>query len=386
MSQGASVRLLTPTGVGGIAVIELSGPEAQHLLGQCFRTSGSRCGPSPGTVCYGHIVARDEVLDEVIVCRVPCETPVYEINSHGGLAAARRVLSLLVELGAKRVDWSEAELGRPLGALERLLFEQLLETRTQRAAEVLLVQLGGKLRAQLEAIEACLPARSEEALKRIDSLLATRRFGRRLCEPATVVVTGAPNVGKSTLANALAGRSRSIVHHLPGTTRDAVRSVVSLGGLPVVIVDTAGLRQATDEIERLGVSVALDEAAACDLVVWVFDHSRPIRDGEAVYLEGLRRLPLLGVINKIDLSGPLDETRVRRLLAGEVLRTCALTGRGIEALRQKMVTTLVGELPPRDAAVVTLGSLARDLDETARRVKSGEKRMRFNMIQEDNQE
>lgn len=366
MSSKARVRLLTPSGLGGIAVIELTGPGAAGILQGCFRAATADVTFETGRICYGHVVRGAETLDEVIVARVPTKTgqPVFEINCHGGTAPARRIMGYLGEQGAQEGSGPQALPGRTLRKLERDLLEQLIDARTQRAADVLLVQLSGTLRAELERIASGPVCRKDGSS--VERLLGTYVYGRRLTRPATVVVTGAPNVGKSTLANALVGRERSIVHHLPGTTRDAVTSVASLEGLPVIVVDTAGLRQATDEIEHIGVRRALERAGACDLIVWVFDHSRGMSDEEAGYLKVLRMQTLVPVINKIDLAGPLDEATVREMFGSNVERTCALSGRGIDNLRGRIFTALVdGEVPGRDAAVLTTESVAAALQETA---------------------
>jgi tRNA modification GTPase len=277
----------------------------------------------------------------------------------------------LVELGASGAAASGRALGVILRKLERQLLDQLIHAHTRRAAEVLLVQLSGRLREELGRIGSlAAPAEMRGAL---DQLRATYSYGRRLAEPSAVVITGAPNVGKSALANALVGRERSIVHHLPGTTRDAVTAVASFDGLPVTVVDTAGLRQAADEIERLGVGRALEKASSCDLVVWVFDHSRAVSRDEAGYLQLLPRSRLVPVVNKIDLEGPTGDDEIRDMLGMEALRTSAVTGSGIEELRTRICTCLVGtDVPARDAAVVTLSSVDSVLAEAAHALKSGE--------------
>ena len=368
MRPKASVRLLSPPGIGGIAVIEVAGPGAGEILASGFRCKSLQGTFLSGTLYYGHIVSGDEVLDEVIVAclQSPPGEPVFEVNCHGGSVAAKEILSLLTRLGAEESQGGETLFGRELPRLEREVLAQLIDARTQRAAEVFLVQLNGALRRELESIRALLSSGSAgEASRRVRALLDTARYGRRLAEPATVVVTGAPNVGKSTLANALVGRERSIVHHLPGTTRDAVHSVASLDGLPVVLVDTAGLREATDEIERLGVKVALDRIRSCDLVVWVFDHSRALTAEESAHIASFRGLQLLGVINKIDLEGPANGLELAEL-PGPLVRTCALTGRGIGELRKRIFAALAGDsVPPRDAAVVTTSEVAQALSRAA---------------------
>jgi len=367
------VRLLTGEGVGGIAVIELAGDDAEEMLRGCFRPGG-RARPSfeAGKIFYGHVVRGDELLDEVLACRAPTETgePVFEVNCHGGILPARRVLEHLVQVGAGEGRAGDALPGRRLAKLEREILGQLIGARTQRAADALLVQLSGRLGAEVREIAAL--GATEEARRRTAKLRATYIYGRRLVEPATVVITGAPNVGKSTLANALVGRERSIVHHLPGTTRDAVSSVASLDGLPVVVVDTAGLRQATDEIEQLGVQKAIEKIGSSEVVVWVFDHSRRVTREELGYLKALGKRTVVPVVNKIDLAGPLDEKELGATVGSRVRRTCALTGRGIAELGKALFDLLLpGEAPARDAAVVTTARVATALDEAAARLSEG---------------
>jgi len=371
VSAGASVRLLTPPGIGGIAVVELRGSAAEKLLRGCFQPAGRAAASfDAGRIHYGRVFGHGEVLDEVLVLRLPVSggVPTFEINCHGGMVPARRMIDFLVACGASVDGRAETVLGRPLKTLERGLLDQLVHARTERAAEVLLVQLSGRLRAALEGVSGPV---DDGSVRRVARLRATWKYGRRLVEPASVVITGAPNVGKSTLANALVGGDRSIVHHIPGTTRDTVTAVAWLDGLPVVVVDTAGLREATGEIERIGVEKALEKVSSCDLVVWVFDHSRGVTDDEADYLEVLGDMPLLPVINKIDLEGPVDASEIRKMLGVDVQRTCALTGRGIEQLRKRIFTSLVGEtVPTRDAPVVTLRDVAAALDEAAAKLDS----------------
>ena len=369
----ARVRLLTPEGIGGIAVVELTGSAAPELVQRCFRGAGGvGVTVEPRRIYYGHIVDRGETLDEVLVSclRTANGGAVIEINCHGGMVPARRVIECLVEQGVVENGKSQVLVGRKLKRLERELVEQLVQARTQLAAEVLLVQLSGRLRAELEKIVT--DADDEDARRRIAALRVTYTYGRRLVEPAAVVITGAPNVGKSTLANVIVGRERSIVHHLPGTTRDAVTSVASLDGLPCIVVDTAGLRQATGEIERIGVERAMQKAASGEVIVWVFDHSRGVTDDEVSYLKVLRKRRVVPVINKIDLDGPVEASQIRGMVGSEVQRTCALTGQGTEELRRRVFTSLVGsEVPSRDSAVVTTREVAAALDEAAREVESG---------------
>ncbi len=346
----------TPAGIGGIAVVELSGRDSEMLLRAVFHSRTADLAPA--RLSYGRVVRSGEIIDEVLVARIPVEgEAAFEIHCHGGMVPARRIIGGFVADGAEETDALDVLAGRRLRKLERRIAGQLIHARTARAADVLLVQLAGRLRGEIEK------SRSDCAVA--EKLAATWSYGRRLIEPATVVIAGAPNVGKSTLANVLVGRERSIVHPLPGTTRDAVTSVASLDGLPVVVVDTAGLREAAEEIERIGVERAVERAGECDVVVWVFDHSRDVTPDEARRLDAFRGKRLVPVVNKIDLDGPLTPERVREITGSAPLNVCALSGRGVDELRSRLVAEILhGPAPERDAAVVTFADVAEALLDT----------------------
>jgi len=316
------------------------GSAAEAAVGECFRPARAAAVlPAVGAIIYGHVLDADgRPLDEVLLARVAAD--VFEVNCHGGPAAVRAVGARLAALGLEPVD-ADALLERE-GAtrLERDARRALRRATTPLAARVLLDQSAGALAAALAAARADLDAgRPAEAAARLGRLAASwAGCGRFLADPPRVVLAGRPNVGKSTLLNHLVAADRVLTAPTPGTTRDAVEVEAALEGAPVVLVDTAGLRDAGDLVEREGVARATQEARRAALVVYLLDASSGRRPQDDAALARLGAPPLV-VWNKVDAapvgSGPPPgETAVS-----------ALTGAGVAALAPAILDRL-GWCPP----------------------------------------
>ena len=264
---------LTAPGRGGIAVIRCTGPDAAGAIETCFRPAARvAVPPALGRLAYGHVVDADgRVLEEVILHRAGPAT--WEVNCHGGPAAVEAACDRLASLGLVRVDPGALLAAEGAGPVERAARRLLQTAATPLAARILLDQLNGALEEAVAQMDDALAAgRPDEAAGAIDTLLARwRTCGRYLAEAPRLVIAGRPNVGKSTLLNRLAGHERAITHAEPGTTRDYVETVAAFDGLPVVLVDTAGLREAVGRVEREGVARARHQASAAALVVYLLD-------------------------------------------------------------------------------------------------------------------
>lgn len=346
-----AATLLTPRGRGAVASIRFQGPagllDAQNerlfaaangvplVAQQIDRILFGHWGPVPG--------------EEVVVCRVA--ENVTEIHCHGGDAASRRILADLERTGCRIVPWQEFNRGER-GPFEAECREALAKAPTLRAAGIILEQLSGTLRTALEQIATDLQAgKSQPAMSLISALLAWADLGRHLTQPWQVVILGRPNVGKSSLLNALAGYNRAIVFDEPGTTRDLVTAEIALNGWPVTLVDTAGMRDARSEVEAAGIDLACDRARLADCRVIVFDASRPPQPQD---LELLAAWPdAVNVANKTDLPDAWED----RLPAG-AHRASALTGVGVESLAQIVATRLVPRVPPAGTALPVAGRQA----------------------------
>jgi len=356
-APAALAAILTPIGEGGIAVVSVVGPGAFDLAGRLFRPhSTSAAKPDVRQLHYGHIVDDGEVVDEVLVRLVPAEDApggeaTVEVNCHGGVVAVQRVLACFVERGARVID-PETMLARR--AASRIAGEAALaltRAATPLAVEALLDQQAGALDHALTELPWEAPARVEEALR---ELLATERLGRALSVPPRVVLVGPANAGKSTLFNALAREDRVIVCPTPGTTRDAVRAEVALGGIAVWLTDTAGERRPASAIERDAIARSRSSAAQADLVLLVLDASAPQAVPLDSFLAAAERRLL--VLNKADLGlAPWA-----RALPDPIIIS-ASRGDGLDQLTQRIVEALVGDAACQPGCPVVFTARQADL-------------------------
>jgi tRNA modification GTPase len=329
----ASVTLLTPPGRGALAVVGVAGREACRLAEACFHPRGPRSltEREDASICFGRWVSDPESPGEDLVV-VKHSATRLEVHCHGGYAAAEAVIASLERLGALRQVWPEWLTRSGLDPIEVEAYEAMSRVAGFRAAQILGRQASGLLQAELARLQS-LP-RSERG-QAVDRLLAASRVGLRLTDPWRVVLAGPVNTGKSSLANALAGYSRSIVSPVPGTTRDVVTIRLVLGGFDVDLFDTAGLR-ASDAVasttERAGIARAEATARSADLVLRVM----PANGAFPTMLEpGPHEIV---VVTKADLA-PAGFASP----PGSIL-TSTVTGLGITELVDAIVARLVPEL------------------------------------------
>jgi len=240
------VAILTPPGRGAVATISVTGPQATARVASLFRAAAGRpFGDFPcGRIGFGHWAASGAAGEEIVVCRRAADE--VEIHCHGGRRAARTVVDSLVAGGAEEISWQDLASRQAVGRIEAEARVALAAARTERAAAILLDQLRGALRSSLtEATRQIRRGHTAEAAAILRDMEEPAAVGLHLTEPWRVVLTGRPNVGKSSLINAILGFERCIVHTEPGTTRDVVTAHTALGGWPVELADTAGLRVAT---------------------------------------------------------------------------------------------------------------------------------------------
>ena len=361
--------IATPLGEGGLAVLRITGPAALSVADRVF-TPASRGAPRPSqapshTLHYGH-VARDGVrLDEVLlaVMRAPrtfTREDVVEISCHGGVFVARQVLDALLAAGARLAHPGEftrrAFLNGRLDLTQAEAVADLIHARTERALEAANEQLAGSLSkrvnplrdglmnalAHLEAhidfpdediapdTRSRLGARLAEAIAGMDALLDTAREGRILRRGLRIAIVGRPNAGKSSLLNQLLGHDRAIVSPIAGTTRDTIEETANIRGIPVVFVDTAGLRTPADTLEEEGIRRARAAAAQAELLLHVLDRSQPLADVDRLYLDEFVARRRLLVLNKSDLPAQLA---LPASTAGTVVELSCLSRAGIEVLK-----------------------------------------------------
>ena len=361
--------IATPLGEGGLAVIRISGPQALIVADRCFRPAG-QTSPKPSaagshTLHFGHIVSGGRDIDEVLlaVMRAPhtytCEE-VVEITCHGGILPAKMVLDTVLECGARLAEPGEftrrAFLNGRIDLAQAEAVADVIHSQTELALRAANEQLAGKLSQRInqlrdDMVEALahieahidfpeediapdtrdqLTTRLNGAVGFMDELLRTADEGQILRRGIRAAIIGQPNVGKSSLLNQLLGRDRAIVSPIPGTTRDTIEETANIRGLPVVFIDTAGLREARDEIEAEGVRRSRQSLLQAEFILHIFDASEPVTDADRDYLAEFRSKKRLLILNKSDLPAQLQ---LPADLQSHAIRVSCLTGEGIEALK-----------------------------------------------------
>ncbi len=367
----------TPPGEAGIGIVRLSGPQAEVIARRLFRPRRPLSPWESHRLYLGHLLdSQGRVLDEVLLTlmRAPqtyTREDVVEIHCHSGYAVLQAVLGEVLGLGARLARPGEFTLRAFLsGRLDLSQAEAVLEViqaRTQASLRVAAAHLTGglgkrlgELRASLLSMLAHLEAaldfpeeaaelapkdlRSDLAapLGELKNLLSSYRRGRLLREGVGVVLAGRPNVGKSRLLNRLLEADRAIVTDIPGTTRDVIEETLNLGGVALRLSDTAGLREARDLVEELGVARSQERLAQADLILYLVDGSQRLSPEDVQVLRELGIRPGLVVINKKDLPQKLDIQDLRRCSPYPLVEISALTGQGLEILKEAMVDLVLG--------------------------------------------
>jgi tRNA modification GTPase len=350
MTEGETyVAELTPPGRGAVAVVVVDGPNATRAVDQLFSTAGDRpLSESPvGRILFGRWGGTGG--EEVTAVRLT-ETEI-EIHCHGGLAAIRAVIDRLVAAGCRQIAWQGWIQSREEDPIRVAARVELSAATTARAAAILLDQHQGALRAVLEdTLRLASSSHWPDAAALLDELLSRKGMGLHLTSPWRVVLAGPPNVGKSSLLNALAGFQRAIVSPLPGTTRDVLNFHTAINGWPVQLADTAGLRQSGDELEAAGMKLTKTAVAMADLVVSVRDATISHEEELGATSDSIRKII---VFNKVDLLSTAERERNGRSMAGgdTVVMTSAVTGEGIATLVKAIGHALVPVSTPAGAAV-----------------------------------
>lgn len=370
----------TPFG-GAIAIIRISGPDALAALKSVFLTKNEQI--IPREMKCGRLTDGGETIDEAMACffKAPASytgEDMAEVYIHGSQAVARRTLALLSSKGLRPAQPGEftkrAFLNGKLSLSRAEAVMDMVNAVTERSAKSALDQLEGSVGRAVGRIEeelldllagvdaaldypeeleedtlSCIPEKVAGIISMLDSLIASGEKGRFIREGATVAILGRPNAGKSSLFNALLGKQRAIVTAHPGTTRDTLEEAVSIEGVPVRLVDTAGLREAADEAERIGVARAENAAAGADVLVLAFDAASILSREDKALLESTAGRPRVAALCKGDLPAVL---RADALKACEIetVPVSSVTGEGLGALRRAIARRLI---PEDESALVT---------------------------------
>jgi tRNA modification GTPase len=357
-SLRASACVLTSPARGAIAVIRIGGPDGLLVADTVFRpvSGGPLAESATGDLRLGRIGAG--MGDEVVAVIVRRSPPEVEFQSHGGPTATALVLNAVRKAGATIASAEGPSMSAALRCLPAQAEADLARAPTLRCAEILLDQVNGALLEKIQHLRLLLYQSSDAFPRELDELLERASYGLRLVDGWRVAFAGRPNVGKSRLFNALAGYERALVAPTPGTTRDVVTLTAAIDGWPVELVDTAGLRDASDPIEQSGILLAREWQTGADLVLLVLDRSEPLTEMD-------RRLVLefpnaLTIANKVDLGSAWDPTELANLAVSSE------TGEGIQKLLQAIGSRLVPVAHGEGAAVPFRRSHVRLLERARR--------------------
>ena len=391
----AIATALSPSGIG---IVRISGPEAFAVAGRVFGDEVTRF--ESHTVHYGFV--RDpetgRTVDEVLMLvmkapRTYTREDTVEIDCHGGVLVTKRVLEAVLAAGARlaepgeftrraylngRIDLSQAEAvaGIISAKNDLALRNSVRQLRGREREEIMRIR--GEILREIAQIEATLDdpehlsfdgfdevvtTQTEAQLRSIRKLIETAEDGRRIREGIRTVIVGRPNVGKSSLLNALLGEDRAIVTEIAGTTRDTLTEEVRMRGITLLLVDTAGIRTTDDAVERIGVERARRAVEEADLILWVVDGSEPLSEDDCGILAACAGKPVIPLLNKSDLAAVTDETTLRSMITqtvgeqgsvGEPLAVSAKTEDGLTALEERITSLFFSErIAADDECVIT---------------------------------
>ena len=381
----------TAYGEGGIGIIRISGEKALSILEEVFEFAGETYQIVNRRMTYGRIVDREneQIIDEVLAVymkgpKTYTAEDVVEINCHGSMVSLRKTLALVLRKGARLAEPGEftkrAFLNGRLDLSQAEAVIDIIKAKTDRSFDVAMSQLEGALSLRVteirqklldllvditvnidypdEDIEELTYAKIEENIlligEMIEKLLSTADTGRMIREGIRVAIVGKPNVGKSSLMNSLLRETRAIVTEIPGTTRDTIEEAISIRNIPVYLVDTAGIRETSDEVERLGIERSKAAFNEADFIIFIMDGSSAISDEDreiASYLDGRDSVVL---INKNDLERGFTNDDVRELVNDPVIiETSLINNEGIEEIENHIEELVYGgELSQHDSTMV----------------------------------
>jgi tRNA modification GTPase len=410
MQNDTIAAIATPPGVGGIGVVRVSGADAFTLVLPLLRRPGGHSELPPShQLTYGHVIdpRSHEVLDEVLVAfmRAPhtyTREDVVEIQGHGGPLILQRILCAVLVQGARMANPGEFTLRAFLnGRLDLAQAEavmDLIEAQTEAGQRLAMQQLRGRLSEQIQEarrailgviarIEASIDFPEEDvptpqpeelrpligiAQQQVDTLLAGAEQGKLYRQGLRTAIIGRPNVGKSSLLNALLRTDRAIVTPIAGTTRDTVEEVANLRGIPLHLIDTAGITFSNDPVEQIGVQRSRAAAESADVVLLVFDGAEPLNEQDRGVIHELRTMgfgiphtqdedisnhkrPVIVVVNKADCGQHIEIDELHALWpCSSFVATSTLTGKGLTELEETIANlALAGKMPFSESVLVT---------------------------------
>ncbi|AXI11045.1 tRNA uridine-5-carboxymethylaminomethyl(34) synthesis GTPase MnmE [Oceanobacillus zhaokaii] len=392
METDTITAISTPIGEGAIAIVRLSGPEAVSITSKIFKGKNLQEVDSH-TINYGKIInpETNEIADEVMVSvmRAPrtfTREDIIEINCHGGMTAVKRVLEMALSNGARLAEPGEftkrAFLNGRIDLSQAEAVMDLIRAKTDKAMNVALKQMDGRLsgliqRLRQELLETVaqvevnidypeyddveemshemMRTKTKEVHEEIEKLLSIAKQGKILREGLATAIIGRPNVGKSSLMNTLVQENKAIVTDVPGTTRDVIEEYVNVRGVPLKLVDTAGIRETEDIVEKIGVERSRQVLKESDLILFVLNYNDELVEEDEKLFAAIQGLDYIVIINKTDLAQKLDLDKVKQLAGTRpIVSTSLIEEEGVDALESAIADTFFeGELDTGDMTYVS---------------------------------
>uniref|UniRef100_UPI00403F8D86 tRNA uridine-5-carboxymethylaminomethyl(34) synthesis GTPase MnmE n=1 Tax=Candidatus Enterococcus willemsii TaxID=1857215 RepID=UPI00403F8D86 len=383
----------TPPGEGAISIVRMSGDQAIAIANQLFKANKQLKDVASHTINYGHLVdpKDNQLVDEVMVSvlRAPktfTREDVVEINCHGGIVVVNQILQLLLRQGARLAEPGEftkrAFLNGRVDLSQAEAVMDLIRAKTDKAMNVALNQLDGNLSklirdlrqeiletlAQVEVnidypeyddveelTTRLLLEKAQQVQGQIDALLATAQQGKILREGLHTAIIGRPNVGKSSLLNHLLREEKAIVTDIAGTTRDVIEEYVNVRGVPLKLVDTAGIRETEDIVERIGVERSRKALSEADLILLVLNQSEPLTAEDRQLIEVTQGTKRIVLLNKTDLPAQLNQDDLRTLLGNDAMFSVSvLKNDGLDQLEQAIAELFFGgQTAEKDASYLS---------------------------------
>jgi len=365
MSTETISAISTATGEAGIGIVRMSGEKSVEIANSMFKSISKKSltDSENRKLLYGHIYDGDKLIDEVLIAKMMAPSTytredVVEIYCHGGIISVRKILNMTLDRGARIAEPGEftkrAFLNGRLDLTQAEAVIDLIKSKSEISYDVSIRQLEGSLSGRIEEIRekvmsmtalivanidfpedeiveatySSLDSNAKDVIKSLDELIENSNRGKLLRDGINTVILGKPNVGKSSLLNGLLRDERAIVTDIPGTTRDVITDYVNLEGILLKITDTAGIRNTEDKVEKIGVDLAKRAIEDSDLVIAIFDGSRPfdINDEEIINL--IKNKKSIVLMNKSDLSRAVSEEDIRKLLGDREYLDISVVGQG----------------------------------------------------------
>lgn len=381
MELDTITSISTPMGEGAIAIVRLSGTDALNIANRIYKGKKQLNEVASHTINYGHIIdpESDEVIEEVMVAVMKApktftREDIVEINCHGGLVTVNRVLELTMSNGARMAEPGEftkrAFLHGRIDLSQAEAVMDFIRSKTERASKVALGQMEGRLSSLIKGLRQSIleilaqvevnidypeyddveEATAQFLLKEarhieneIDQLLKTGQQGKIMREGLSTVIVGKPNVGKSSMLNNLIQDNKAIVTEVAGTTRDVLEEYVNVRGVPLRLVDTAGIRETEDIVEKIGVERSRKALSEADLILFVLNYNESLTENDYQLFDVIKDEDVIVIINKMDLEQNLDMDELKEMIGDHPLvQTSMIEQQGIEDLEQKISELFFG--------------------------------------------